>query len=154
MYYEDKPKRGKPKFLSIAARDITAALKRAATACFDDTGIPADKVEVRSLRAGGATALLAAGVAPDRIEMMGRWRSDAMRIYLRMGAYTITKTYAQQMLDSGAYAFAVPDPAAHGDNPPPLLPEAFPDSLTDLEAVYIDDLIVNPDVTPTTELRD
>ena len=154
MYFEDSPKRGKPKLMPIHAKDITAALKLAAAACFHETGIPPKKVEVRSLRAGGATALLAAGVAPDRIEMMGRWRSDAMRIYLRMGAYTITREYAQLMLDSGACSFAIPNAADHGDNPPPLLPEALPDSLTDLEVVYIDNLIANPDVLPTTEIRD
>ena len=81
--------------------------------------------------------------------MMGRWRSDAMRIYLRMGAYTMTKGYAQRMLDEGTYAFAVPsddDPPAEDNDPPPLLPEAMPDSLLDLGATYIDDLIAHPTV--------
>lgn len=36
-----------------------------------------------SLRRGGATALLRAGVPPDRIQLQGRWKSDAYRLYLQ-----------------------------------------------------------------------
>ena len=130
--------------------DIAAELRESIRSSVEDR----ERERFRVGQADPVPALLAAGVAPDRIEMMGRWRSDAMRIYLRMGAYTVTKEYAQLMLDSGAYSFAIPNTADHGDNPPPLLPEALPDSLTDLEAVYIDNLIANPDVLPTTEIRD
>ena len=37
-----------------------------------------------SLRIGGATAALAAGVPPQLIRMMGRWSSDVYEIYCRM----------------------------------------------------------------------
>ena len=37
-----------------------------------------------SLRIGGATAALAAGVSPQLIRMMGRWSSDIYEIYCRM----------------------------------------------------------------------
>ena len=37
-----------------------------------------------SLRIGGATAALAAGVPPERIRVMGRWSSDVYAIYCRM----------------------------------------------------------------------
>ena len=37
-----------------------------------------------SLRIGGATAALAAGVAPSLIRLMGRWSSDLYEIYTRM----------------------------------------------------------------------
>ena len=37
-----------------------------------------------SLRIGGATAALAAGVAPSLIRLMGRWSSDVYEIYTRM----------------------------------------------------------------------
>lgn len=36
-----------------------------------------------SLRAGGATSLAAAGVPFDQIQAMGRWSSEAFRIYVR-----------------------------------------------------------------------
>ena len=37
-----------------------------------------------SLRIGGATAALAAGVSPQLIRLMGRWSSDIYEIYCRM----------------------------------------------------------------------
>ena len=37
-----------------------------------------------SLRIGGATAALAAGVPPNLIRMMGRWDSDVYEIYCRL----------------------------------------------------------------------
>jgi hypothetical protein len=37
-----------------------------------------------SLRIGGATAALAAGVAPNLIRLMGRWQSDVYELYCRM----------------------------------------------------------------------
>lgn len=40
-------------------------------------------VSGHSLRAGGATALAAAGVPPHIIQAMGRWSSDTFQIYIR-----------------------------------------------------------------------
>ena len=37
-----------------------------------------------SLRIGGATAALAAGVPPNLIRLMGRWSSEVCQIYCRM----------------------------------------------------------------------
>ena len=37
-----------------------------------------------SLRIGGATAALAAGVHPNLIRLMGRWKSDVYELYCRM----------------------------------------------------------------------
>ena len=37
-----------------------------------------------SLRIGGATAALAAGVSPTLIRLLGRWSSDVYEIYCRM----------------------------------------------------------------------
>jgi hypothetical protein len=37
-----------------------------------------------SLRIGGATAALAAGVPPNLIRLMGRWKSDVYELYCRM----------------------------------------------------------------------
>jgi hypothetical protein len=39
-----------------------------------------------SLCCGGATALLHAGVSPELIQVQGRWRSDAYKIYLQHSA--------------------------------------------------------------------
>ena len=37
-----------------------------------------------SLRIGGATAALAAGIAPAQIRLAGRWASDVAEVYMRM----------------------------------------------------------------------
>jgi len=42
-----------------------------------------DSISGHSLRAGGATSLAASGVHADHIQAMGRWSSDAFRIYVR-----------------------------------------------------------------------
>ncbi len=47
------------------------------------TIFPADNVAGHSLRAGGATALALAGTPLDRIQLIGRWSSEAFLIYLR-----------------------------------------------------------------------
>ena len=51
------------------------------------------EIDSRSLRAGGATALLCAGVDVNIIQLLGRWRSDAM---IR---------YASDMFAAGNYTF-------------------------------------------------
>ena len=62
-------------------------------------------ISARSLRPGGATALLCAGIDPDRIQLLGRWKSDAMFRYLRIQAATHSQNCAQLMLDHGACTF-------------------------------------------------
>lgn len=42
-----------------------------------------DNVGGHSMRAGGATALAVAGIAPHLIQAMGRWSSEAFQIYIR-----------------------------------------------------------------------
>lgn len=47
-------------------------------------GVPdARRIGLHALRAGGATALHAAGMSDDSIRRRGRWRSDCYRRYLR-----------------------------------------------------------------------
>ena len=42
------------------------------------------EVAGQSMRAGGATALAEAGVAPSIIQAAGRWASEAFLVYIRM----------------------------------------------------------------------
>jgi hypothetical protein len=44
---------------------------------------PDNTISGHSLRAGGATALAAAGMAPDLIRASGRWSSDEFNKYIR-----------------------------------------------------------------------
>ena len=84
---------------------VTNALRHAATAVRDLTGIDPMLVSARSLRPGGATALLCADVDSDSIKLLGRWKSDAMLRYLRIQAHVVRSNFAQKMLEHGGYTF-------------------------------------------------
>ena len=47
-------------------------------------GLDPARFGAHSLRIGGATAALAAGVAPAQIRLLGRWSSDVAELYTRM----------------------------------------------------------------------
>ena len=102
---------------------ITNGLRHAARALQPRTGIPPDKISARSLRPGGATALLCAGVDPNHIQLLGRWKSDAMLRYLRVAAASRHTNYAGLMLRHGTYTFTPARPVAPHD---PLLPRKAP----------------------------
>jgi hypothetical protein len=89
---------------TVKPQYITNALRHSATLLEPTTGIPPHLLSARSLRPGGATALLCAGIDSDHIQLLGRWQSDAMFRYLRIQA--ATSTLSQKMLDHGAYSFA------------------------------------------------
>jgi len=112
-HYNHHPKHRK--WYSAKPQLITNALRHSATLLEPTTGIPAHLLSARSLRPGGATALLCAGIDSDHIQLMGRWQSDAMFRYLRIQA--ATGDLSQKMLDHGDYSFA---PGAH------TLPDALP----------------------------
>ena len=46
-----------------------------------------------------------AEVDKDAIQLLGRWKSDAMLRYLRIQAASHAHNYAQQMLTNGSYTF-------------------------------------------------
>ena len=96
------------KNLRVLAKDITACLRLAATACFPSTGIPAAEISARSLRAGGAMALLCGRIDTDLIKLLGRWQSDAMIRYLHQDATPIMRRLAARMFRNGSYSF-LPD---------------------------------------------
>ena len=89
----------------IKAIDITETLRSAATINFHRTGISASDISARSLRAGGAMALLCGKVDFDIIRMLGRWHSDAMMRYLHLQAQPIMKRFAVAMYNDGNYSF-------------------------------------------------
>ena len=110
----------------INAEMVTKALRLGTEQVFPQTGIPAKLVSARSLRPGGATALMCTGVDRDMIQLLGRWKSDAMLRYLRVAAAANTRSFAQRMLDHGSYTFA---PAAHQVGAQYLVPEEAPAGL-------------------------
>ena len=62
--------------------DVAKMVKRLMAAI----GLDPDRFGAHSLRIGGATAALAAGVSPSLIRLLGRWSSDVYRIYCRLSA--------------------------------------------------------------------
>ena len=79
-FYDDHKKRG-----DITNEDVTAALKRAATALDYPIakGIPIARIDTHSLRSGGANALSLAGFSDTQIQKMGRWRGATFKEYVR-----------------------------------------------------------------------
>ena len=110
----------------ISGEHVTRALRLATTHVFPQTGIPANLVSARSLRPGGATALMCAGVDRDMIQLLGRWKSDAMLRYLRVAAAANIQPFSRRMLENGSYTFA---PAAHQVGPQYLVPTEAPAGL-------------------------
>ena len=103
----------------ISQHHVTTALRTAACHVRHLTGIDPALLSARSLRPGGATALLCSGIDSNIIQLLGRWKSDAMLRYLRVAAHATSANFAQRMLDAGTYTFA-PTSFAHHHQPLPL----------------------------------
>ena len=89
-------------FRYISASDLTARI-RAAVTLHPDPAYTVTDVSIRSARAGGAMALLCAGVDRDRIRMLGRWRSDEMYRYLHVQAQPVMQGLSAAMLRGGSF---------------------------------------------------
>lgn len=151
------------KAYKISNTHIGHLLKHVAAALQPHTGVPPGKITPRSLRSGGATALLNAHADDNSIRLLGRWKSDAMFVYLRTHADSITKNFSQMMLDNNFRLPAAVDDIDEDnllpqDLPPELL-EAFtevdlsmlhlnsPTALADLDATALQ-FLENPPATP------
>ena len=88
---------------SVAPHHVTAMLRISAAATFLTVGIDPATISARSLRAGGAMALLCAQVDTDIIRLVGRWRSDEMLRYLHIQAYPLMHTFARAMTVQGSF---------------------------------------------------
>jgi len=118
---------------------LTAALRLATERCKDRTGIPPKLINARSLRAGGATALLCAGISKDTTKILGCWRSDAVDVYIRTSTHTATAGFSKKMLDAGGYKFG---PDREASTLPHLIPE---EATSDAQDEYISQLLVYND---------
>ncbi len=86
---------------SIVSRDLTTALRTAATAMGP---LEASSISARSLRSAGAMALFCAGMDKMTIQLLGRWKSDELLRYLHAQAFPVTAHCAQLMLQHGDFA--------------------------------------------------
>jgi hypothetical protein len=118
----------------VKSQCITNSLCHAAGNLEQFTGIDRFLLSARSLRPGGATALLCAGIDSDVIKLLGRWKSDAMFRYLRIQAHIHQDNISQRMLDHGSYTFAPGKFVVAADMPLPReTPRAFADVINHYE---------------------
>jgi hypothetical protein len=114
--------------LAITPEHIRDGLRAAANDLSHLTGLDPGSLSARSLRPGGATALLCAGIETDVIKLVGRWKSDAMMTYLRVSTLAHSHNLAQSMLTHGGYTFA-PDATLDGQPVPNEAPINFVEAL-------------------------
>ena len=89
----------------VQSSDVTRWI-RTALELHPHPGYTPRDVSARTTRAGGAMALLCAGVDRDRIRMIGRWRSDELFRYLHVQAQPVMTGIAAAMLRGGSYQLA------------------------------------------------
>ena len=92
----------------VKAAQITKAVRWHASLLQPVTGIDPAQLSARSLRAGGAMALLAGKCDSSIIKLLARWHSDAMMDYLHQQSLPIFKRLAATMYNHGSYSF-LPD---------------------------------------------
>jgi hypothetical protein len=105
-----------PRPITITSTLITTLLREALPFC-PDTGITPTDVTARSLRAGGAMALLCGRVDSDSIRLVGRWKSDAMFRYLHAQTLPVLDRLAATMTRHGQFSLLPGEdfPAAAAD---------------------------------------
>ena len=99
-HYNNKGKR-----VAVKPKDVTDILRQTVAETTSQTGLHPSEVSARSMRAGGAMALLCGNIDPNIIQMLGRWHSDSMMRYLHLQARPIMKRFAQVMYNGGNYDF-------------------------------------------------
>ena len=119
-YFVPATAKKKASWSNVTTSQLTVALRLAGDLCKDRTGNPPKLINARSLRAGGATALLCAGVGKDVTKILGGWRSDAVDVYLHTSTHTATAGFSKKMFDAGGNKFAKEQEAS---TLPHLIPE-------------------------------
>jgi hypothetical protein len=87
---------------TLKTQQLTQLLKRSAAA-MPSLNYDSRDVTARSLRHGGAMALLLGGTDTDTVKLVGRWRSEAIFRYLHSQALPLIDPLATTMLRHGAF---------------------------------------------------
>ena len=79
--------------------DVRAALKKAAADLnyAHERGIPVERIDTHSLRAGGANAMSLAGYTDWQIRKTGRWRGKTFKEYIREELHCFSKGMSKSM---------------------------------------------------------
>ena len=91
--------------IQLRSSSITDLIRQSVAILGERLGLQVSEVSTKSLRASGAMALLCARVDPDTVQLLGRWRSDAMVRYLHVQAEPLVSHLANQMFDAGQFSF-------------------------------------------------
>ena len=89
----------------LRAASVTKVIRLHAALCQHLTGVPPADYSARSLRAGGAMALMAGGCDSNVIKLLGRWRSDAMMDYLHEQSLPVFRKLSKLMFNNGEHSF-------------------------------------------------
>ena len=81
----------------VTSAMVTSILRAAALTIPGYAGVRPDNIATRSLRSSVAMVLLLGGIDPDRIRILGRWRSDAMYRYLHSHALPLIRDNSRIM---------------------------------------------------------
>ena len=76
---------------------------RSACSALPHLGYDPANIEARSLRSGGAMALLCGGIDKDVIQLVGCWKSDAVFRYLHAQALPLVANLSSVMLCHGSF---------------------------------------------------
>jgi hypothetical protein len=106
------------RWTNVSTSELTQHFCVATTLLGHVVGITPADISIRSLRSSGAMALLCADVDPDKIRLLGRWRSDEMMGYLHVQALPIVAPLAALMVQHGFFTF-IPN---HAQSLPPNFP--------------------------------
>ena len=102
----------------VSSAMITSLLRAAALTIPGHAGVDPTNIAARSLRSSGAMALLLGGTDPDKIRILGRWRSDAMFRYLHGHALPLIADNSRIMFRGGHYTLVARTPTAPHPVPP------------------------------------
>lgn len=89
----------------LQAKHVTDILRSHVGLTRSSTGLSPDDISARSLRAGGAMALLCGKVDDNVIKLLARWNSDSMMDYLHQQATPVMARLAAKMYNNGSYSF-------------------------------------------------
>lgn len=87
----------------ISSAPITQLLRQACAAEGNPAGFLPSHITAKSLRSTGAMALLNKRVEHTKIQMMGRWKSDAIFRYLHVQAHGLMADFSNLMLQGGDF---------------------------------------------------
>jgi len=127
-YFVPATAKKKHSWANVTTSQLTAALRLATDRCKEQTGIPPKLIN--------ALSLFCAGVGKDVTKILGRWRSDAVDVYLCTSTHTATAGFSKKMFDAGGYKFA---PEQESSTLPHLNPE---EASSDAQDEYVSQLMV------------